>query len=78
MIESYSLSEDEINYLLNLQDVIDAKERVDNLSNSGVIYFSITLPDSLKENIGNKMGIDLTRVNTIPMRWCLLPTGMIQ
>ena len=78
MIESYSLSEDEINYLLNLQDVIDAKERVDNLSNSGVIYFSITLPDSLKENIGNKMGIDLTRVNTIPRRWCLLPTGMIQ
>jgi hypothetical protein len=70
MIESYLLSEDEINYILNLQDVIDAKVRVDNLSNSGVIHFSITLPDSLKQNIGNKIGgIDLTRFNTIPMRW---------
>lgn len=70
MIESYLLSEDEINYILNLQDVIDAKERVDNLSNSGVIHFSITLPDCLKQNIGNKIGgINLTRIDTIPMRW---------
>ena len=69
MIESCSLYEDDVNYLLSLQEVTDAKERVDLLSNSGHINFSISIPLDLKEKIGNQIGINLSGMDTIPMRW---------
>ena len=68
MIKSYSLAEVDIDYILRLPEVIHAKEKIDRLSN-GQINFSIDIPTSLKKQIGNKMGINLSRMETIPMRW---------
>lgn len=68
MIKSYSLAEDDIDHILRLPEVIHAKEKIDRLSN-GQIDFSINIPASLKKQIGNKMGINLSRMETIPMRW---------
>ena len=68
MIKSYSLSEDDVDYLLRLPEVIRAKEKIDRLSN-GQINFSIDMPTYLKKQIGNKMGINLAKMETIPMRW---------
>ena len=68
MIKSYSLSEHDIDIILRLPEVIHAKEKIDLLSN-GQINFSIDMPTSLKNKIGNKMGINLARMETIPMRW---------
>jgi hypothetical protein len=69
MIKSYSLSEDDVDYLLRLPEVIRAKEKIDLLSNNGQINFYIDIPASLKGKIGNKMGINLSRMENIPMRW---------
>lgn len=68
MIKSYSLSEDDVDYLLRLPEVIRAKEKIDLLSNNGQINFYIDIPASLKGKIGNKMGINLSRMKNIPMR----------
>ena len=69
MIKSYSLAEDDVDYLLRLPEVIRAKEKIDLLSNNGQINFYINIPISLKKQIGNKMGINLAKMETIPMRW---------
>ena len=70
MIKSYSLAEDDIEFILRLPDVIHAKEKIDRLSNNnGQINFSIDMPTYLKKQIGNKMGINLAKMETIPMRW---------
>ena len=70
MIKSYSLAEDDIDHILRLPEVIHAKGKIDRLSNNnGQIDFSIDIPASLKKQIGNKMGINLSRMETIPMRW---------
>jgi hypothetical protein len=70
MIKSYSLAEYDIDYILRLPEVIHAKEKIDRLSNNnGQIDFSINIPTSLKKQIGNKMGINLAKMETIPMRW---------
>jgi hypothetical protein len=68
MIKSYSLAEYDIDHILRLPEVIHAKGKIDRLSN-GQIDFSINIPASLKKQIGNKMGINLSRMETIPMRW---------
>lgn len=68
MIKSYSLSEHDIEFILGLPEVIHAKEKIDLLSN-GQINFSIDMPTYLKKQIGNKMGINLAKMETIPMRW---------
>lgn len=68
MIKSYSLAEDDVEFILRLQEVIHAKEKIDRLSN-GQINFSIDMPTYLKKQIGNKMGINLAKMETIPMRW---------
>ena len=69
MIRSYSLSEDDVDYLIRLPEVIHAKKKIDLLSNNGRVNFYIDIPTSLKRKIGNKIGINLTRMKSIPMRW---------
>jgi hypothetical protein len=62
------LSNDDINYLLNMPQVLDAKNNIDNKSR-GSIYFSIPLTLSIKDVIYEKMGLDLSNIESIPMRW---------
>jgi hypothetical protein len=57
---------DELNYLNNLPEVIQAKERLDS---SGKVYFKIPLTASVRSVLAEKLGLDLTGVSEIPMRW---------
>lgn len=61
------LTDAQLSYLLSLPDVIAARERMD--SGCKTIYFSIELTDDIKSSIRSALGIDLTGVSKIPMRW---------
>ena len=60
---------DELQYLNNLPEVLQAKERLDSYCFSGKVYFKIPLTDSVRSVLSEKLGLDLTDVNDIPMRW---------
>jgi len=69
MIRSYSLSNTDIDSLLNLPEVIRSKEQIDAQTHSGAIYLNASLDDSLKEKISQQLGLPLSGLDTIPMRW---------
>jgi hypothetical protein len=46
----------DINYLLTLPEVLDAKEKVNKL---GVAYFTISITESIRISLSNKFGLDL-------------------
>lgn len=69
MIRSYSLSNTDIDSLLNLPEVIISKEQIDAQTHSGAIYLNASLDDSLKEKISQQLGLPLSGLDTIPMRW---------
>ncbi len=60
------LSVEDILYLSNLPEVLDAKDRLNSLN---VVYFLVSIPDLMKEKIKEKMGLDLSNVDSVPMRW---------
>lgn len=68
MINSSTLSHFDVDYLLSLKEVIAAKEKID-LKSEGTIYFNIDLTSSLRKMIYEKFGLELSQINTIPMRW---------
>lgn len=70
MISSYNniLHQDDINYILNLPQVINAKSLVDRKI-YGPVYFTVDLPQNIKNSIYEKIGLDLFNINSIPMRW---------
>jgi hypothetical protein len=61
------LSAEDITYLNHLPEVIEAKAKLDSRS-SGVIYFSVTLTDEIRNTLQIRFGLNLS-TNTIPMRW---------
>lgn len=70
MIYKYDniLSNDKINYILNLSQVINAKNNIDS-KNINSIYFTISLPTFIKESIYQSMGLNLLNIKNIPMKW---------
>jgi hypothetical protein len=68
MVNTYLLSNSDIDFLLNQSEVISAKQNIDKLS-SGSIYFTINLNDPVRQSLFNNLGLDLTNMETIPMRW---------
>ena len=65
-ILSSVFSNEEINYLLQLPEVLAAKER---LGSSGKIYFTIPLTDTIRLALQTRFNLDLSAVSEIPMRW---------
>lgn len=59
------LVQEDIEYLLNLQEVQQAKKDIDSLEN-GKIYFSIDLPPQIQEKLLQTFNINVSKV---PMRW---------
>jgi hypothetical protein len=59
-------SYEDIQYLKNCETVLSEKE---NLSETNAVYFSIPITESIRHTITNSMGLDLTHVTEIPMRW---------
>ena len=61
------LSVKELEYLNNLPEVLAAKASIDARS-SGMVYFSITVTDSIRTALQSRFGLELSTA-TIPMRW---------
>jgi len=61
------LSETQIQYINDLPEVADARHRIEGGAN--VAYFSVTLTDSIKATLQERLGLDLSAVSQIPMRW---------
>jgi hypothetical protein len=59
------LSEEDINYILTLPEVLEAKKNIDSKT-TGSIYFSVNLTSSIKKTIFDNFGLTL---ETVPMRW---------
>ncbi len=62
------LSSEDIDYLLNMPEVLNAKNNIDN-NTLGSIYFTINLTESIKNTIYQKMDLNLSNIDKIPMRW---------
>jgi hypothetical protein len=63
------LSNDELEFILGLSEVQNAKHRIDSM-NAGSVYFSIFLTQELKNVLKDFLGRDnLDDFATIPMRW---------
>jgi hypothetical protein len=62
-------STDDIQYLIQLPEVAAARVKLDTYASNGMIYFSITLTDSIRQTIYTHLGLDLSSVSEIPMRW---------
>jgi len=62
------LSTEELHYLNNLPEVLTAKASLDSRP-SGMVYFSVTLTDSIRSTLQSRFGLDLSAHSSIPMRW---------
>jgi len=62
------LSNEELEYLTNLPEVISAKTSLDSKI-SGMVYFSVPITDSIRTTINKKFGLDFSNHSMIPMRW---------
>lgn len=62
-------SEELISYLNGLQEVVDAKAKLDTYSTDGVVYFNVTLTDTMKTALYERLGLDVSGISTVPMRW---------
>lgn len=69
MIRSSSLSNNLIDSLLQLPEVIRAKDQIDVQTGPGSIYINACLDASVKQDISEQLGINLSGLDTIPMRW---------
>jgi hypothetical protein len=59
-------SNEEIQYLLQLPEVLSAKDR---FGSSQKVQFTITLTDGIRSALQTRFGLDLSSVSEIPMRW---------
>lgn len=59
-------SNEEIQYLLQLPEVVAAKDRV---GSSDKVQFTIALTDGIRTALQTRFGLDLSSVSAIPMRW---------
>lgn len=66
-IFSSVFSNEDINYLLQLPEVAVAKAKLG--ANSGKIYFTIPLTDTIRVALHDRLGLDFSNVSEIPMRW---------
>ena len=62
------LSPEELHYLNNLPEVLTAKASLDSRQ-SGMVYFSVALTDSIRATLQSRFGLDLSSYSFIPMRW---------
>ena len=62
------LSQEDLEYILDLPEVRAAWEKLDKTT-SGKVYFTIGLTDSIRAALEARFGLDFSGVSTIPMRW---------
>ena len=62
------LSQEDLEYILDLPEVRAAWEKLDKTT-SGKVYFTIELTDSIRVALEARFGLDFSGVSRIPMRW---------
>ena len=65
-IYSNIFTQDDLNYINNLTEVIEAKNKLQDTNDK--VSFNITLTNTIKNSLST-LGLDLTNITTIPMRW---------
>ena len=63
------LSQADLDYLLESPEVQAAKAKLSATSPSGVIYFKLPLTQPIRHALKERLGLDTTNVQDIPMRW---------
>ncbi len=64
------LTQAEIAYIFSLPEVVAAKERLDAATDvHAMVYLNLTLPADLKATLSARLGVDLSAVETVPLRW---------
>lgn len=67
-IHTNVLSDEEVHYLNHLPEVLAAKASLD-LKPSGMVYFSVSITDSIRSTLQSRFGLHLSTGSVIPMRW---------
>ena len=62
-------SNEDIEYLLQLPEVLTASAKLSPASSSGVVFFKIPLTETIRTTLQERLGIELSAVSEIPMRW---------
>jgi len=62
-------SNEEIEYLTQLPEVIAAKEKLNASAPSSIVYFNVQLTEKMRNSLSNCFGLDFSSVTEIPMRW---------
>jgi len=68
MATCYKLSDIDVDFILNLPEVVKAKESIDKQM-SGSVYFSIGLTPSMRKTLYENLHLDFSNIDTVPMRW---------
>jgi len=71
MVSKFSniFSQDDISYINQLPEVLEAKSKVDANSYNNKESFNITLTESIRTSLQTHMGLNSSNIFTIPMRW---------
>jgi len=67
-VSSTVFSQEDLQYINQLPEVIAAKEKITNTS-SAMVYFSIQVTETIRSALQTRFGLDLSSISTIPMRW---------
>jgi hypothetical protein len=62
-------SDEDIKYLTQHPDTLSAKAKISISSSSDVVYFKISLTESIRNTLFSIFGLDLSNISEIPMRW---------
>ena len=62
-------SADIIDFLMNSPEVLNSKAKINMTATSTAVYFTVPLTDSIRSTLSSRLGLDLSNVETIPMRW---------
>ena len=68
MATCYTLTDIDVDFILNLPEVIKAKESIDKQM-GGSVYFSIDLTPSMRKTLYDNLQLDFSNIDTVPMRW---------
>lgn len=63
------LTNEEIALITSLESVIHAEEKISTSSTSSSVKFTTVLPDSIKDTLKTKLGLDLFSITDVPMRF---------
>jgi hypothetical protein len=67
-IHANVLSEEEVQYLNNLPEVLTAKASLDSRQ-SGLVYFSVVVTETIRTTLEARFGLHMSVGSSIPMRW---------